>query len=122
SADLAFFVIRRMGFADKGVSPTLVDFVEQQIRATPIDVIAEFYPTLIAHDKAAALELVGKVPAVVLTGGQDRLTPAAHGKKLAAHLADAELVEVEEAGHLLPLEYPGIVTAAIRRLIKRVRT
>jgi pimeloyl-ACP methyl ester carboxylesterase len=122
SADLAFFVIRRMGFADKGVSPTLVDFVEQLIRRTPIDVIAEFYPTLIAHDKAAALELVGKVPGVVLTGGQDRLTPAAHGKKLAGHLADCELVEVEEAGHLLPLEYPGIVTAALRRMIKRVRT
>ena len=35
-------------------------------------------------------------------------------------LPDAELVEVADAGHLLPMEYPGIVTAAIRRLIARV--
>jgi pimeloyl-ACP methyl ester carboxylesterase len=121
-ADLAFWVIRRMGFADKAVSPAMVDFVEQMIRATPIDVIAEFYPTLIAHDKAGALENLGLVPGIVLAGGHDRLTPAAHGKKLAEHLADCELVQVEEAGHLLPLEYPGIVTAAVRRMIKRVQT
>jgi pimeloyl-ACP methyl ester carboxylesterase len=39
---------------------------------------------------------------------------------LAEALTDAELVEVADAGHLLPMEYPGIVTAAIRRLIARV--
>jgi len=121
-SDLAFWVIRKMGFADKAVSPAMVDFVEQMIRATPIDVIAEFYPTLIAHDKAVALENLGLVPGIVLAGGHDRLTPAAHGKKLADHLADCELVTVEEAGHLLPLEYPGIVTAAVRRMIKRVQS
>lgn len=53
-ADLAFVVTRKMAFADKYVSPSVVDFLEQMIRATPIDVIAEFYPALMAHDKAAA--------------------------------------------------------------------
>jgi pimeloyl-ACP methyl ester carboxylesterase len=118
-ADLAFIMIRRMGFADKYVSPTMVDFVEQMIRGTTIDVIAEFYPTLMGHDKAKALEVLGRVPTVVLTGGEDRLTPAAHGRAIAKAIPDTELVEVAEAGHLLPLEYPGIVTAAIRRLIGR---
>lgn len=120
-ADLAFIVTRRMAFADKHVSPTVVDFLEHMIRATPIDVIAEFYPTLIAHDKSAALKVIGKVPALVLTGGEDRLTPAAHGRRIADALPDAELVEVGEAGHVLPLEYPGVVTGGLRRLIDRVR-
>jgi pimeloyl-ACP methyl ester carboxylesterase len=118
-ADLAFMMIRRMGFADKNVSPTMVDFVEQMIRGTTIDVIAEFYPTLMGHDKAKALEVLGRVPTVVLTGGMDRLTPATHGRAIAEAIADTELIEVAEAGHLLPLEYPGIVTAAVRRLIGR---
>ncbi|MCW2884826.1 MAG: hypothetical protein QOE54_6045 [Streptosporangiaceae bacterium] len=118
-ADLAFIMIRRMGFADKHVSPTMVDFVEQMIRGTTIDVIAEFYPTLMGHDKVKALEVLGRVPTVVLTGGADRLTPAAHGRAIAEAIPDTELIEVAEAGHLLPLEYPGIVTAAIRRLIGR---
>jgi pimeloyl-ACP methyl ester carboxylesterase len=120
-ADLAFVVTRKMAFADKYVSPSVVDFLEQMIRATPIDVIAEFYPALMGHDKAGCLDVLGKVPAVVVAGGRDRLTPVEHARRIAAALPDAELVEVEVAGHVLPLEYPGVVTGALRRLIARVR-
>ncbi|WP_026415282.1 alpha/beta fold hydrolase [Actinomadura oligospora] len=119
-ADLAFVVTRHMAFADKRVSPTVVDFLEQMIRATPIDVIAEYYPALMAHDKAAALATVGHVPVLVLAGGRDRLTPAAHGRRIVEALPDAELVEVDEAGHVLPLEYPGVVTGSLRRLVDRI--
>lgn len=118
-ADLAFFVIRRMGFADKGISPTIVDFVEQMIRATPIDVIAEFYPSLMRHDKRAALETLTKVPVLVMAGGADVLTPRVHGELIADLLDDAEFVGIEAAGHLLPLEHPEEVTAALRRLVAR---
>ncbi|MFC0040305.1 alpha/beta fold hydrolase [Actinomadura rayongensis] len=118
-ADLAFFVTRKMAFADRYVSPSVVDFVEQMIRNTPIDVIAEFYPTLMDHDKTAALPVVAGRPAVVLVAGADRFTPAAHGRAVAAAL-DAELIEIEEAGHVLPLEYPGAVTGAVRRLAERL--
>jgi pimeloyl-ACP methyl ester carboxylesterase len=120
-ADIAFVVTRRMAFADKYVSPTVVDFLEQMIRATPIDVIAEFYPALMAHDKSDALAVIGKVPVLVLTGGQDRLTPPDHGRRIAESLPDAELVEIDDAGHVLPLEYPGVVTGGLRRLIERIR-
>jgi pimeloyl-ACP methyl ester carboxylesterase len=120
-ADLAFIVTRHMAFADRYVSPTVVDFLEHMIRATPIDVIAEFYPELIAHDKASALEAIGRVPVLVLAGGEDRLTPAEHGRSIADALPDAEYVEVGEAGHVLPLEYPGVVTGGVRRLIDRIR-
>ncbi|RKS76149.1 pimeloyl-ACP methyl ester carboxylesterase [Actinomadura pelletieri DSM 43383] len=120
-ADLAFVVTRKMAFADRHVSPTVVDFLEQMIRATPIDVIAEFYPALMAHDKVACLDVLGRVPTLVLAGGEDRLTPAVHARRIAEALPDVELVEVEEAGHVLPLEYPGVVTGGLRRLIDRVR-
>jgi pimeloyl-ACP methyl ester carboxylesterase len=120
-ADVAFMATRRIAFGDKKVSPTVVDFVEQMIRSTPIDVIAEFYPTLAAHDKLAALEVFEDVPALVVTGDEDRLTPAAHGRAIAAALNDAELVEVAEAGHVTMLEHPEIVTQALVRLIDRVR-
>ncbi|WP_051713223.1 alpha/beta fold hydrolase [Spirillospora albida] len=120
-ADLAFIVTKRMAFADRYVSPTVVGFLEEMIRATPIDVIAEFYPALVAHDRSAALDVIGSVPAVVLCGGRDRLTPAEHGRRIAEALPDAELVEVQEAGHVLPLEYPGVVTGGLRRLIDRIR-
>ncbi|WP_141580732.1 alpha/beta fold hydrolase [Actinomadura sp. WMMA1423] len=120
-ADLAFVVTRKMAFADKYVSPSVVAFLEEMIRRTPIDVIAEYYPALMAHDKVGCTDVIGRVPVLVVAGGRDRLTPAEHGRRIAAALPDAELVEVEEAGHVLPLEYPGVVTGGLRRLVERVR-
>ncbi|GAB2815037.1 alpha/beta hydrolase [Actinocorallia aurea] len=118
-ADLAFWVIRRMGFADRTISPTVVDFVERMIRATPFEVIAEFYPTLIGHDKRAALAVLDGIPALVMTGSADLLTPAQHGAEIAAGLSDVEYLAVEPAGHLLPMEHHARVTAAVRALALR---
>jgi pimeloyl-ACP methyl ester carboxylesterase len=119
-ADVAFVITRRMAFADRTVSPSIVDFVERMIGSTPIDVIADFYPTLAAHDKLAALDVLRKVPAVIVVGDQDRLTPLAHGRAIAAALPEAELVEVS-GGHVVMLEHPQVVTDAIAGLVERAR-
>lgn len=120
-ADLAFVITRRIAFADKDVSPSIVEFLEQMIGATPTDVIAEFYPTLAAHDKLAALDVLRGLPAVVVVGDADRLTPPAHGRAIAAALPDAELVEVADGGHVVMLEHPEAVTDALGGLVERVR-
>ncbi|HEU5158897.1 MAG TPA: alpha/beta hydrolase [Streptosporangiaceae bacterium] len=120
AADVSFIVTRRLAFANKEVSPTIVDFLEQMIRSTPIDVIAEFYPALMAHDKAEALEVLGRVPTVVMAGGTDRLTPAAHGRAIADAVPGSELVEIPTAGHVLMLEFPDLVTEVLRGLLNRV--
>jgi pimeloyl-ACP methyl ester carboxylesterase len=119
-ADIAFMVTRRMAFADRHVSPAVVDFLDHMISSTPIDVIAEFYPALMAHDKAGALEVLGRVPTVVMTGGADRLTPSAHGAAIAEAVPGAELMEIPEVGHVLMLELPDQVTDVLRGLIERI--
>ncbi|WP_026314088.1 alpha/beta fold hydrolase [Actinomadura flavalba] len=119
--DLAFVITRRMAFADPQISPSVVDFLERMIRATPIDVIAEFYPSLTGHDKLAALNALARVPTVVLVAEADRFTPAEHGRALAKALPGTDLVELADAGHILPLERPADVTDAVRRLITRLR-
>ncbi len=119
-ADIAFILTRRMAFADKEISPRIVDFLEQMIRSTPIDVIAEFYPALMAHDKAEALEVLGRVPTVVMTGAADRLTPSAHGSAIADAVPGSELVEIPQAGHVLMLELPDLVTDMLRGLLARI--
>ncbi|HEY7483303.1 MAG TPA: alpha/beta hydrolase [Streptosporangiaceae bacterium] len=120
AGDISFMVTRRMAFASKKVSPALVDFLEQMIRSTPIDVIAEFYPALMAHDKTGAVDVIGRVPTVVLTAGADRFTPPAHGAAIAEAIPGAELIETPEAGHVLMLEHPEAVTGALRALLDRV--
>jgi pimeloyl-ACP methyl ester carboxylesterase len=118
-ADVAFILTRRIAFADREVSPTVVDFLERMIRSTPIDVIADFYPTFAEHDKLAALDVLRKVPALVVVGARDRITPPAHGRAIAAALPDAELLEIADGGHVVILEHPGVITEALAELIDR---
>lgn len=118
--DLAFIITRRIAFADKNVSPSIVQFLERMIGGTPTDVITDFYPTLAEHDKLAALDVLRDVPALVVVGEADRFTPPAHGRAIAAALPESDLVEVE-GGHVVMLERPDAVTDALEGLIDRVR-
>jgi len=52
-------------------------------------------------------------PAVVVVGLRDRTVPATDGRALAAQLPDAVLHELD-CGHLMPLEAPEGVAAAVR--------
>jgi pimeloyl-ACP methyl ester carboxylesterase len=117
SGDLAFLSTRFIAFGDPEVSPTVVDFLEQVIRATPIDVVADFYLALLAHDEQAALPALARVPVVVITGADDRLVPAEQAAGLAAAIPGARLVRVPGAGHAVILEQPEIVTEEISDLV-----
>jgi pimeloyl-ACP methyl ester carboxylesterase len=58
------------------------------------------------------------VPTVVVAGSRDRLTPIWHARRLAARLPRLlELIEVQGAGHMTPIQSAGPVNAALRRLI-----
>jgi pimeloyl-ACP methyl ester carboxylesterase len=119
AGDLAFLSTRYIAFGDSGVSPTLVDFLERTIRATPVEVVAEFYLALAEHDKRAALAVLGQVPTVVLIGDKDRLIAPRLAGELAAGIPGADLVLVPGAGHLLILERPDLVNDAIASLAAR---
>nr|WP_055506421.1 alpha/beta hydrolase [Nonomuraea pusilla] len=120
-SDIAFLITRYMGFGDsKNVSPTVVDFAESMIRATPTEVFADFYPALMNHDKLAALHVLDPVPTAILVGDGDWLTPPEHSEAIAAALPKAQLTEVPDTSHLIQLERPGAVNDVLRDLAKRV--
>ena len=57
------------------------------------------------------------VPAHVLVGAADRLTPPAHARQVARLLPQlAGLTELPRIGHMTPLEAPGVVSELIRKL------
>ena len=117
--DLTFLGTRFIAFGDPDVSPTVVDFLERVIRATPVGVVAEFYLALIRHDERASLGVLGRVPVTVVVGERDRVVPPDRGEELAADIPGAELVLVPGAGHAVILERPGLVNDAIRALLAR---
>ena len=116
AGDLAFLFTRLIAFGDPDVSPAAVGFLESTIRATPIDVIADFFVALREHDQRAALPVLGRVPVTVMTGGADRLIPLRLSEDLAAAIPGARLVVVPGAGHAIILERPDMVTEEISDL------
>ncbi|WP_035800889.1 alpha/beta fold hydrolase [Kitasatospora mediocidica] len=118
-ADLAAVLYRRFSFGAKDVDPAVARFAEQLLDSTPIDVVAEFYPAFGAHEKATALGTMAGVPALVLAGTKDLLTPAAHSEAIARALPGAELVLLPDAGHLVMLECPDEVNRRLAALLCR---
>ncbi|MCV2488448.1 alpha/beta hydrolase [Geodermatophilus sp. YIM 151500] len=118
--DLLSAITRAFSFASE-VDPALVRYVDAMIAGTPVDVIAEFYPAIAGLDETGSLEPLRRVPVLVLTGDKDRLIPPAHSERIIELLdGRAEHVVVPDAGHLVPLERPDEVTAALTRLLRRV--
>ncbi|MFJ9902106.1 alpha/beta fold hydrolase [Streptomyces sp. NPDC101152] len=119
TADLFAGIIKRYSFASKDVDPAIVRFAERMIEGTPIDVVAEYYPAFDDHDKTAALALFTDMPVLVLAGVRDMVTPSEHSEAIADLLPDAELVLVPDAGHLVMLEHPEVVTDRLADLLTR---
>lgn len=82
--------------------------------------IAQQRAIIARRDHRATLVTI-RVPTLVLCGRQDALTPLADHQALAAGIADARLVVIEDCGHLSPLERPQQVTAALRRWLQAGR-
>lgn len=109
-------------FLNFGVKPDrrLTAFTEAMSAATPAEVVGDFWLTLDAHDKRAALATLGNVPTLVVVGDRDRLTPVAHARAIAAAVPGAKLLEVRGAGHVPMLEQAEVVNAALRELVESI--
>ncbi|MEU6027644.1 alpha/beta hydrolase [Streptomyces tauricus] len=120
TADLFAGIIKRYSFASRDIDPAVARFAERLIEATPIDVVAEFYPAFTDHDKTEALAYFADLPVLVLAGVKDLVTPSEHSESIADLLPDAELVLVPDAGHLVMLEHPEVVIDRLADLLTRV--
>ncbi len=119
--DAVWLITRLIGFARKDVPVSLIDYLDEMLSDTPIEVIADFAPGVLAHDQTASLPALAGIPSLVLCGDSDRITPPAQSRFLADALPDAELVLVERAGHLAMMEAPEETNDALRRLLHRAR-
>jgi pimeloyl-ACP methyl ester carboxylesterase len=119
SRDAVWLLTRALGFAQKDVPGEMVDYLDEMISATPIDVITEFLPALMSLEQMSSLAVFADLPVVVICGDADRQTPLSRSRAIAEALPDAELVVIAGAGHMAMMERPDIVNEALRRLLSR---
>lgn len=115
--DVALVATAGLAFGDD-VPASYVAFVDRMLSATPFEVVAEFFPGFSALEKFDAVEVLAKVPTVVLCGTDDKLTSIGHSRKLQSRIGGSRLVEAEGAGHMVILERSDDVNAEIDRLLE----
>ncbi|HEV7517779.1 MAG TPA: alpha/beta hydrolase [Thermoanaerobaculia bacterium] len=71
---------------------------------------------------AARLPADYKGPALVISGTADRVIRTRRSRELAASLPNGRFLEVEGAGHLVGLEKPEVVNAAIVEFLQEVKS
>ncbi|HST47542.1 alpha/beta fold hydrolase [Jatrophihabitans sp.] len=118
--DLAWGMTKRLSFASADVDPAVVAYCTTMISATPVDVVADFYPTLMAHDGRLGLRNLRNCPVLVIGADSDAMTPLAHSQAIARELPEARLIVAENSGHLLMLEHPDVVNAPLVELVGSV--
>ncbi|WP_139279976.1 alpha/beta fold hydrolase [Rhodococcoides yunnanense] len=108
-------VLRAASYGTR-VSPRLVEFSQSMIDDTTVVTIVNFLKTLELHDESDALVELARIPVTVICGDEDWIIPFDSSKALAEALPGSEMVRIRQAGHLVQLEFPDKVNAALVRL------
>jgi pimeloyl-ACP methyl ester carboxylesterase len=111
--------VQALSFGDRDTDPALVNLVDRTIAATPLDALTSFANTLSTHDRKAALRGLSQCEVLVAGGTGDRMIPYEHSEVIAAELPGAELLPLEDAGHMAMLEQPEEFDAALLELLRR---
>jgi pimeloyl-ACP methyl ester carboxylesterase len=97
---------------------------DRRMRAQAMHQMASIRPTVLHGDLLACnsfdeFEGVRKVraPALVICGDEDQLTPLRYSEYLAGRMKNGRLLRVEQAGHMVMLEKPDVVEAALGQFV-----
>ncbi len=94
--------------------PDIVETVRDLIESQPPAGIAWAQRAMAARPDSLDLLREADIPALVLVGGEDKLTPVPEARAMAEALPNGKLVVLPGTAHLTPLEDPAAVVGAIQ--------
>jgi pimeloyl-ACP methyl ester carboxylesterase len=99
--------------------PRMVELARKRMSETRPAVI---HGDFLACDQFDVMERLAEisVPALVICGTEDKLTPLKYSRYLEQSLSDARLVSIEDAGHMVMLEQPLEVARAVKAFMDEV--
>lgn len=100
---------------DRLSDPAVVQPILEMAQEVGADGFVREQTAIMARPDSRPLLIEIKVPTIVIVGRQDQTTPLPRSQEMAADIADARLVVIEECGHMSPLERPAELSAALRR-------
>ncbi len=94
------------------VDPNLLRLYVRRLREVAPQVIHDDFAACDAFDRRADISRIA-APSLILCGDADRMTPVKYSQYLHEQIAGSQSVVVPGAGHMVMLEQPAAVTAAI---------
>ncbi|MFF5171831.1 alpha/beta fold hydrolase [Micromonospora sp. NPDC000089] len=111
--------IRWMLFGDR-CDPSDIRLVTSAVARASLRSIGGFRASIGAQHRLETLAALAHLPAAALVGDRDRLTPPPCAESIAAALPATELTVCPGGGHMLMMERPDEVTAAVAGVLRRV--
>jgi pimeloyl-ACP methyl ester carboxylesterase len=102
----------------KKTEPKLAQPVKEDFSKCEPKVVAGDFRACDRFDSASRLSSI-KVPVLIVTSEDDKLTPAKHGQFLEANIPKARRVHIMDAGHIVFMERPDEVNKAIQVFIEK---
>ncbi|MGW0175098.1 alpha/beta fold hydrolase [Rhodococcus sp. NPDC003322] len=112
--------VRVAGTRGRVADPRMVAVVAAMAGETSVVTMSSYLKSFVDFDESAAVAALAGIPAVVVCGSADVLTPLTHSEALVARLPGADLVRITGAGHSVIVERAAEVAAALDGLIARV--
>jgi pimeloyl-ACP methyl ester carboxylesterase len=104
----------------EGADPALWERVKENIRRQPGEAIAAASLGMAERPDSRPILPTIDVPTTIVVGSADAMTPPPMSETMAEAIPGAELVVLEDAGHLSNLENPEGFLSALRKLAARV--
>jgi pimeloyl-ACP methyl ester carboxylesterase len=114
-SNIGYVTVGALAFGTR-VPGAYVELVDQMIASTPFEVISEFLPNIQAHERSHALAALASVPTHIFGGTRDRMIPVSHSRTLHELIAGSVIVEYENGGHMVPLEFHEQLNEALDEL------
>lgn len=97
--------------------PEAVALAREAVLAAPAEGVAAALRGMAQRsDSRPLLGAIG-LPALLVVGEHDAISPPAEMREMAQAMPRARLVEIAEAGHMAPLEQPGAVNEALAEFL-----
>lgn len=110
--------LRWLLFGDR-CEPDDIRLASSAVARASLRSIGGFRPSVGAQHRLETLAALRDLPVAALVGDRDRLTPPPCAESIVAALPGAELMVCEGAGHMLMMERPEEVNAALLAVVRR---
>jgi pimeloyl-ACP methyl ester carboxylesterase len=107
-----------LGATSRQTRPELVTRSRQLIEAQTTEAIVAAIHVLMTRPDSTPLLASLNIPALVVVGKEDVLTPPAEMERMAAAMPQSRFVELEGAGHLSNLEAPDAFNREVRAFLR----